>query len=85
MKVKITFSLFLFHIMFWTIKEEVCDQTRNEEICEERLPAFGDAWTKKCTVPPNIRDEVLREVLLHTSSPKVTFLNGNQLKYFLTF
>ena len=51
----------------------MCDQTRIEEICEERQPAIGDAWTKKCSVPPNIRNEVLKEVLLHTSSPKVSF------------
>lgn len=52
------------------VKEEVCDQTRIEEICKDRQPAVGDAWTKKCSVPPNIRNEVLKEVLLHTSSPK---------------
>ena len=60
----------------------MCDQTRIEEICEEREPVIGDAWTKKCSVPPNIRNEVLKEVLLHTSSPKVSSTSLEILKLF---
>ena len=39
-----------------------------------REPMIGDVWTKKCFVPPDIRDEVLREILLRTSSQVQTMM-----------
>ena len=39
-----------------------------------REPMIGDVWTKKCFVPPDIRDEVLREILLRMSSQVQTMM-----------
>ena len=53
------------------LQEEVCDETSVREVCATQEPSTEHTWTKTCSVPPNIKDEVLREVLLHTNTPKV--------------
>ena len=49
----------------------MCDETSVREVCATQEPSTDHTWTKTCSLPPNIKEEVLREVLLHTNSPKV--------------
>ena len=49
----------------------MCDETSVREVCATQEPSTEHTWTKTCSLPPNIKEEFLREVLLHTNSPKV--------------
>ena len=46
----------------------MCDNFRLEEVCVEKQLKFEETWSKKCSVPQDVKEEMLREILLHTSN-----------------